>query len=83
MWERNAKIIINVYGGYVDWEERFYLCPECGEPIYECDWDEELEKFLCPVCEFSDGDDEFDNEPDWIDDDCGFDPYMGCYDFDC
>lgn len=22
-------------------------------------------------------------ESNWIDDDCGFDPYLGCYDFDC
>ena len=24
-----------------------------------------------------------DNEPSWIDDDCGFDPYLGCYTDDC
>ena len=49
-WLHNAHIVENLYGGYVDWEERFYQCPECGEPIYECDWsDEELEQ-LCPVC---------------------------------
>ena len=24
-----------------------------------------------------------DDEPEWIDDDCGFDPYEGCYTFDC
>lgn len=82
MWEKNAYEVINIYGGYVDWEERFYLCPECGEPIYECDWTrDELEHYLCPVCEF-DGEDE-DDEPDWIDDDCGFDPYMGCFTGDC
>lgn len=22
-------------------------------------------------------------EPDWIDDDCGFDPYLGCFTDDC
>ncbi len=31
---------------------------------------------LCP--EF-----DFDDEPDNIDDDCGFDPYEGCFTFDC
>ena len=24
-----------------------------------------------------------DDEPAGIDDDCGFNPYMGCYDYDC
>ena len=38
MWEINAKAVEEVYGGFVDWDERFYNCPECGEPIYECDW---------------------------------------------
>lgn len=53
MWEENAKLVEKVYGGYVDWEERFYHCPECGEPIYDCDWeDSELTEFICPVCEF-------------------------------
>lgn len=52
-WENNAHEVENIYGGYVDWKERFYECPECGEPIYECDWsNSELEKYLCPVCEF-------------------------------
>ena len=54
MWEINANEVVSVYGGYVDWEERFYNCPECGEPIYECDWSNaELKEFLCPVCEYN------------------------------
>ena len=53
IWEVNAKLVEKVYGGFVDWDERFYNCPECGEPIYECDWHPDLlEKYLCPVCEF-------------------------------
>jgi predicted RNA-binding Zn-ribbon protein involved in translation (DUF1610 family) len=52
-WEKNAKYVERVYGTYVDWEERFYECPECGEPVYECDWsDEELKDFICPICWF-------------------------------
>ena len=52
-WEINAHTVENVYGGYVDWDERFYECPECNEPIYECDWTaEDLKKELCPVCGF-------------------------------
>ena len=37
MWEKNAKYVESVFGAYVDWEERFYECPCCGEPVYECD----------------------------------------------
>jgi hypothetical protein len=53
MWEVNAKFVESVYGSYVDWDERFYICPECREPIYECDWDDdELCGKICPVCDF-------------------------------
>jgi predicted RNA-binding Zn-ribbon protein involved in translation (DUF1610 family) len=56
VWEKVAHLAEANYGGYVDWKERFFLCPECGEPIYECDWaDSDLvngdEDFMCPVCE--------------------------------
>lgn len=54
MWEDNARYIERIYGAYVDWEERFYICPVCGEFVYECDWNEtELNDFLCPICEFT------------------------------
>ena len=57
MWTENARIIEEVYGGFVDWEERFYICPYCGEPVYECDWTgADLAEFLCPICEDIDRD---------------------------
>lgn len=50
-WEDMALIVEEVYGVHVDWEERFFICPECGEPIYECDWlGNDLES--CPICNF-------------------------------
>jgi len=56
-WEMNAELVENIYGGHVDWEERFYECPACGEPIYECDWnDAYFVNYLCPVCEYTEDD---------------------------
>ena len=50
-WERVAQYLEDEYGTFVDWDEKFFVCPECGEPIYECDWsDDELHS--CPVCGF-------------------------------
>ena len=52
MWENLAKYCQEVYGVFIDWEERFFICPECAEPIYEDDWsvDELMELGgCCPV----------------------------------
>lgn len=55
IWELSAHTVREVYGGYVDYEERFYVCPCCGEPVYEKDWSKEsLEEFMCPICEDED-----------------------------
>lgn len=54
-WELNANFVKEIYDCHVDYEERFYLCPDCGEPIYEADWSEEsLKEFTCPICENED-----------------------------
>lgn len=87
IWEKNAHYCEETFGTHVDWEERFYDCPDCGEPVYECDWQvEDLVKFLCPICEFVDEEAEEDlKRYDYEDDvdETGYNPYMGCYDYDC
>jgi formylmethanofuran dehydrogenase subunit E len=55
-WDYVADIIDKDYGGYVDYEEKFYICIECGEPIYECDYGRIDDGMLCPVCEFTEED---------------------------
>lgn len=54
-WERNAARCENEYGAYVNLKEGYYICPFCGEPVYEEDWSEvDLGIFLCPICEDED-----------------------------
>ena len=54
-WEFNAHTVEEDYEMFVDWEVRFYICPFCGESVYDCDWSEDdLDKFICPICEDND-----------------------------
>lgn len=55
-WEINASYVEKDCGGFVDWDERFYICPNCEEPVYECDWSNtELVQHVCPICEDYEG----------------------------
>ena len=70
-WEKLAREVETVYGSEVDWDEEFFICPECGELVYKCDWTDsdfamgrtyrgEL-KLYCPCCEnilINEGEDE-------------------------
>lgn len=54
-WESQAVLAESIFGVYVDWNERFYICPECGEPVYDNDWtEEELSSVFCPICGYLD-----------------------------
>ena len=58
-WQIVAHHVKAVYGVYVDWKERFFICPNCEEPVYECDWtDEDFSAHMCPICEFNGEEDE-------------------------
>ena len=50
-WYQAMEYCVASFGSYVDKEEGFFICPECGEPIYECDWDDHPDWTMCPVCE--------------------------------
>ena len=49
-WEDAARFCKKTFGVYVDWEERFFICPECDEPVYFIDWENHNWE-RCPVCE--------------------------------
>lgn len=54
VWRINADVVEKDYGSYVNREDNFYICPECGEPVYACDWDDdELVDVICPICGFN------------------------------
>ena len=54
-----ATYLEDNYGVQFDRDEGFVCCPECGEPLYDCDWSvedycEDIDGELhlkCPVCE--------------------------------
>ena len=50
-WDYVARYIEKNYDTLVDWEEEFFICPECGEPIYKCDYPYIDLGMICPVCE--------------------------------
>ena len=68
-WKKAAEYVEETYGTFVDWTEGFFICPECGEPIYKDDYESLDESNMCPVCECSlcdeeDDEDLFDEEED-------------------
>lgn len=51
LWESAAEICSTVYGTEVDWEEEFFICPYCLEPVYYEDLYEDWNGIFCPICE--------------------------------
>lgn len=53
-WEVLAELCEATYGVQVDHEEKFFICCECGEPIYAEDWadHEALYEQRCPICNY-------------------------------
>ena len=49
-WSDATHYCEDNFGSCVDWEERYFECPECHEPIYECDWRDYATLDTCPVC---------------------------------
>ena len=54
-WKDAAKYCRREYGVQVDEGEGFFICVECGEPIYFDDWtsEETADWSICPICEIN------------------------------
>lgn len=52
-WLTAAVYCEETFGVQVDMADGFFVCPECGELIYESDWDEHPDWSVCPICEFN------------------------------
>ena len=63
MFETVALYCERNYGTLYDRDEEFFICPECGEPIYKDDWRDndfflgnppfnwKEPHYYCPICE--------------------------------
>lgn len=49
-WSDAAEYCEDNFGSFVDWEEEYFICPECEEPIYADDWENHY-WYICPICE--------------------------------
>ena len=56
-FERIAKFCQKTYGVPYYGQDRCFICPECGEPLYEEDYNDEdfilEDKFGCPICDYN------------------------------
>lgn len=80
----NVTLLAVVEEDFRAWEEGALI--QNVMPYMDATERETLISGLCEVCQgnfFSDEEEDEDFEPDDIDDDCGFDPYEGCFTFDC
>ena len=50
-WRFAAEYCEREYGVYVNWDEVFFICPECGEPLFKEDYGDHC-WVVCPVCNF-------------------------------
>lgn len=50
-WKEAADFCRNTFGCHVNYKEKTFICPECGEPVYNDDWDDPNWVWdECPIC---------------------------------
>ena len=52
-WFVAATYCEEEYGVPLNTKESFFVCPDCGEPIYEVDWEDHDNWEECPICGFN------------------------------
>ena len=50
-WYYVSQYIIEEDGGYVDWDEEFFICPKCNGLVYKRDYPCIDLRMICPICE--------------------------------
>lgn len=51
-WLEAATYCEEELGTPVNTAEGWFICPDCGEPVYEEDWDRDWDWERCPICGF-------------------------------
>lgn len=51
-WLEAGTYCEEVYGMTMNTKEGYFVCPECGEPIFEEDWRDHDGWEVCPICGF-------------------------------
>lgn len=52
-WGYVANYIEDSYGEeYLNWDEHYFICPNCGTRIYQSDWQNHNDWEVCSNCNF-------------------------------
>ena len=49
-WFDAAIVCKETYDVETDMKEGYFVCPHCNETIYECDWGDQDDWSVCPIC---------------------------------
>ena len=52
-WFEAGTYCEEIYGVDLDTKEGYFICADCGEPIYKEDWREYDDWAVCPICGFN------------------------------
>lgn len=52
-WLEAGTYCEETYGMSLNTEEEYFVCAECGEPIFKDDWRKHDDWEVCPICGFN------------------------------
>lgn len=51
-WYKAAEYCEVIFGSFVNWDEGFFICPECADCVLRSDWEKNhINWNVCPICE--------------------------------